>query len=436
VAVISTSSLTHIEGVVLVTLLAAYVLWFTVRVLGRTRPDLRIAAPIAVGFVVRLAAIASVGSLGLDATLRGGDETTFVGRAQFLASQPFSHLYLPHAGYQLQTILFALQLKFGFITQGALRITQVAIALLGVVLITVAVHDLANGRAARLVAWLLAIEPTAIFYNSALHKEPNMELAAGLVVFGGTLIWRRLDVRGLLLCALGGLIAVETRAYAGWFLVSAAVFILLHAALRNLERPMRAMPAIYAVAIIAFIATPVLLQVSSKKNLQTLQTSQTANSTGQGVSTTGPNSDNLALEQVNYSTRGAVLSNLPTRIRDVVLKPYPWQLGDMSQRVGAIGTLVAYVILFFLLRYAWLSRGQVFPRAAPLLYPAIFLLVAYSLSAGNAGTGFRYRSHLVTLGLAAVVLLREHLVMARASSPESTEVPASGSPGMAVASPV
>lgn len=435
-AVISTSSLTHIEGVVMVTLVASYVLWFTIRTLARTRPDLHIALPIAIGFGLRLAAIASVGSLGLDATLRGGDETTFVGRAQFLASSPLSHAYLPHAGYQLQTILFALQLKLGFITAGALRITQVAIALLGVVLITAAVHDLANGRAARLTAWLLAIEPTAIFYNSALHKEPNMELAAGLVVFGGTMIWRRLDVRGLLLCALGGLIAVETRAYAGWFLVSAAILILLHAALRNLERPMRAMPAIYAVAIIAFLATPVLLQVSSKKNLQALQTSQTANSTGQGVSTTGPNSDNLALEQVNYSTRGSILSNLPTRMRDVVLKPYPWQLGDMSQRVGAIGTLVAYVILFFLLRYAWLSRGQVFPRAAPLLYPAMFMLVAYSLSAGNAGTGFRYRSHLVTLGLAALVLLREHVVLARASNQVPSEVAAPEATAMAVASPV
>jgi uncharacterized membrane protein len=39
-----------------------------------------------------------------------------------------------------------------------------------------------------------------------------------------------------------------------------------------------------------------------------------------------------------------------------------------------------------------------------------FLLVAYSLAVGNAGTGFRYRSHLVTLAIGAVVVLRAHLV--------------------------
>ena len=156
----------------------------------------------------------------------------------------------------MQTVTFALQLKLGFLTQGAMRITQVGIALLGVLLILVSVYDLANGRAARLAAWLMAFEPASIFFNSALHKEPLMELATGLVVFGGTRIWLRLDVRGILLCALGGLIAVETRSYAGWFLVAAAVLILLHAAIRSLDRPMRAMPVIYAVIIIGVRGRP------------------------------------------------------------------------------------------------------------------------------------------------------------------------------------
>src|SRR5205807_7272192 len=137
--------------------------------------------------------------------------------------------------YQLQTVVFAMELKLVFLTVGAMRIVQVGIALSGVVLILGAIYDLADGRAARLAAWVLALEPASIFFNSALHKEPNMELAAGLIVFGGTMIWKRLDLRGILLCALGGLIAVETRSYAGWFLVSAAVLVLLHASLRSLD---------------------------------------------------------------------------------------------------------------------------------------------------------------------------------------------------------
>jgi hypothetical protein len=403
----------QVEGVVLVTLLVGGVFWLLIRKLSSARPDFRIGTPVAVAFVIRLGAIAGISATGLESTLRGGDETTFLNFGQILAATPFGHGFFPHGSYQLHTVLFAGEIKLGFLTVGAMRIVQVGIALTGMILVLAAVYDLAGGRAARLAAWVLAFEPASLFFNSALLKEPNMELAAGLVVFGGTMIWRRLDVRGLLLCALGGLIAVETRSYAGWFLVAAAVLLLLHAALRSLDRPLRAMPVIYAVAVVAVVTTPVLLQASSKQNLQQLQQSQDANATGTGTGTVGPNSDNLKLERVDLSTRGAIVSNLPKRVRDLILEPYPWRLGDASQRIGAIGTLFAYAILLLLARYAWLSRGHIFPRAAPILYPMLFLTVAYALSVGNAGTGFRYRSHLVTLAVAAMLVLREHVIRRR-----------------------
>jgi hypothetical protein len=260
----------------------------------------------------------------------------------------------------------------------------------------------------------MALEPASIFFNSALHKEPNMELAAGLVVFGGTMLWRRLDVRGLLLFALGGLIAVWTRTYAGWFLVSASVFILLHASLRSLNRPLRAMPIIYGLLIGIALVTPTLLTATSGKNLRTLQRSQNAYANGTGATGSGPNQDNLKDEKVDFSTRGKVLLNLPLRIRDLMFKPYPWQVANTSQRFGAIGTLIAYALFAVLIIYGWESRGQIFPRAGPVLYPMIFLLIAYSLAAGNAGTGFRYRTHLVTLAIAAVAILREQALLARA----------------------
>jgi hypothetical protein len=422
---IADSSFGNAETVVLAFLIASYAIVWLIRGLRKRRPDFNVGVPIAVGVGIRLAAIAGISTTGLSATLRGGDEITFMDYAQHLAEQPFGRGFLPHGLYHLHTVVFALQLKLGGFTQGAIRITQVGLATLGILLIIAAVHDLAGGRAARLTAWILALEPASIFFNSALHKEPLMELASGLVVFGGAKIWRRLDPTGIVLCALGGLIAVETRSYAGWFLVSAAVLLLLHAAVRQMNRPMMAMPLIYAVAIVGFISVPVLLQASSSQNLQQLQQSQNANAQGTGQGSGGANSSNLKLEQVDYSTRGKILTNLPKRIRDVVLKPYPWQLQNSSQRFGAVGTLVAWAGLLLLIRYAWRNRGRVFPLGAPLLYPMLFMLVAYSLSAGNAGTSFRYRTHLVTLGLALMVVLREHALRARAPSPATSLTPAS-----------
>src|SRR4051794_18304808 len=241
----SERELQQAEGVVLAVLVVSSILWYLIAVLDRSRPGLRIGGPVLAGVGIRIAAIAGMGATSLNSTLRGGDETTFMNFARVIAAQPLGRGNLPHGPYQLQTEVFALQLKLGFVTEGAIRVTQVGIAAAGAILIAAAVYDLGGARAARLAAWVIALSPAPIFFDSALHKEPLMALASGLVVFGGTMCWLRLDVRGIFLCALGGLIAVETRSYAGWFLASAAVLLLLHAGLRQLDRPFRAMPAIY-----------------------------------------------------------------------------------------------------------------------------------------------------------------------------------------------
>ena len=204
-----------------------------------------------------------------------------------------------------------------------------------------------------------------------------MELAAGLVVFGATKIWQRLDLNGFILCGLGGLIAIETRSYAGWFLVSAAVLLTLHAALRRLDRPLRAMPIVYAVVLIVFLATPTLLSVTSNASLQRLQQAQGihhkngAQATG---NTGGPNSDNLALEQVDffYPWGG---HQKPARadfgVFDLLFRPYPWQLQDTSQQLGAVGSIVALAVLLLpWSAYGWRSRGHILAVDRPDPVPA------------------------------------------------------------------
>jgi hypothetical protein len=413
----SDTSLRSAEGLTLTMLIVSCVLAYAIRRLGRRRENFRIGLPIFVGVTLRLIAVAAINATGLQSQLRGGDEATFLSSARVLADTPFGRGFLPHGPYQLHVDVFAVQLKLGHLSSTSLRVTQVGIAMLGIVLIIAAVHDLAGARASRLTAWLLVLEPANLFFNSALHKEPLMVLATGLVVLGGTKIWQRLDLNGALLAGLGGLIAIETRSYAGWFLVSASVLLLLHAALRRLDRPERAVPIVYAVALTGLLVTPTLLSVTSNKSLKTLQQAQDFTTGAQAATNVGgPNSDNLTLEKVNFSTRAAVIANLPKRVFDLIFRPYPWQLRNASQALGAVGTLVALAGLALLVRFAWLSRGEVLGLTAPILYPLVFLLIAYALSAGNAGTGFRYRSHLVLLGAATLVMLREHVLRSRAAS--------------------
>jgi hypothetical protein len=233
-------------------------------------------------------------------------------------------------------------------------------------------------------------------------------LASGLVVFGGSKIWAKLELNGVLLLGLGCAIALGTRPYAAWFLMTGGLLLILHASLRQVGSQLRSIPLIYAVAIVVAAATPAVLSLTSQNNLENqLQRSQDAN-TDPYAARGGAASNNLSLERVDFSTRSDLITHLPQRMRDVVLRPYPWQLANTSQQLGAIGTLVVLVALFLLWRYVRRSRGQVLAVAAPFIYPAFFLLVAYALSVGNAGTGFRYRTHLVLLGLATLVVLREH----------------------------
>jgi hypothetical protein len=408
------ATIINVEDVVITTAFVGGVLFLLLRLLSRSRPELALGKPMAVGFVLRLLVIAGLTVTGLGTTIRGGDEITFMTQAQHLAALPWSSgQWLPwaHASY-LHVLLFGAQIKLLGSPEGALRITQVGIALTGVLLIATAVYDLSTPRAARLTAWLLCLEPASLLFNELLHKEPNMELATGLVVFGGVKVWQRLDPRGMLIMLLGVGIALGTRKYIGWFLFACALMIILHAALRRASS-LRSVPVIYGVAIVIFLATPAVLAATSHQSLvQNLQPAQSANATntaGNGQA----NGNNLALEAVDFSTRSAIITNLPLRIRDVLLRPYPWQVGDFSQSVGVIGSLVALSCFFLLIRYAWLCRGRVFERAGPLLYPFLFLMVGYALAVGNAGTGFRYRTHLVTLAFGAMVVLRETVLARR-----------------------
>jgi hypothetical protein len=419
----SDSTLQSALATILSATVVAYALWWLMRRLQVRHAGLSVGLPLAIGFLARLVGVVAVDGSGLSSALRGGDETTFLNQAKPLAALPLSSPeWLTQVTERLHIAVFAVQMRLLDSTPTALRMVQIGFALTGLLLLVAAVCELGGPRAARLAAWVLMLEPAGVFFNSALHKEPLMLLASGIVVYGGVRVWRRLDLRGVAMLALGGAIAVCTRPYAGWFLVSSCVLLLLHAAFRRLDRPLRALPVIYAVLLAGFLVLPTLVGVSSRENLQTLQISQNAN-TDQAArdASSGANSNNLALERVDYSSREKVALNLPKRAFDVLTKPYPWQVANASQVLGAFGSMAALTGLVMLLGYGWRARGRILATTGPLLYPLLFLLMAYSLSAGNAGTGFRYRTHIVTLSLAMLLILRSTVLDRRAPAPVSQQ---------------
>lgn len=367
--------------------------------LRRSRPGFAIGWAVAVAFGIRVVAAGLVSLTSVAQTLRGGDEVGFLADAGEIARSPLGSGQWGDALVgEFFVFSFAVQRYFLDSPELALRVTQVGIAVVGLVLLAAAVYELAGPKASVVAMWLLAFEPASIFFSSLLHKEAAMMLAIGLVAFGGTKIWKRGDVRHLLPIVMGCLIAVATRPYAGWFLIAAAAAIILHAGLRAERRgAARSLSLVAMVVLFAAVAAPVVLEASTDKSLEeNLQGSQDANAS---------DSSNLSLERVDFSTRGAVVRNLPHRVRDVLLRPYPWQLGNISQGLGVLGTAVAYLLLALLASTVVRNRGQIMERAGPLVYLGFFLLIAYSLSAGNAGTAFRYRTQIVAVFICVLLAL-------------------------------
>jgi hypothetical protein len=370
-----------------------------IQILRARRGDFAIGVPLAVGLAVRIAAAVSISLFPFAKTLRGPDESKFLWDASRLSDVPLlSGASLEALTSELHVWLFSVQLRMD-LPEIALRIVHVGIGMAGLILLAGAVYDLAGSRAARTASWLLAIEPTSIFFSGVLHKESLMLLAVGIVTLGSVRLLNG-DLWGLVLAAPGCFLAVATRPYAGWFLVAGLGALVVHSGLRGRQpRPAARAALAGTTVIVLFLALPTLAALSSEESLERLQVSQEANFRAEA---------NLTLEPVDYSSRSGVVTNLPRRVRDVTLRPYPWQLANLSQQLGFLGTLAALTALGFLVAALVRSAGSIMSRAGPFLYPMLFLLIAYSLSSANAGTSFRYRAQLIGLALCAIVALRQH----------------------------
>jgi hypothetical protein len=381
---------------------ACYLLIWLVRRLRSTREGFDVGKQITVAFAVRLLAAVAIGQLAIARDLRGGDELTFLHRARDLAELPLGGTKsLDALTSQLHTFIFSMHWRvLGTAPPDVLlRIEMLTFAVIGILLLSAAVYELAGARAARIVAWVLALEPANIFFSSLLHKEPLMYLAEGLVAFGGAMLWKRGKLVAIVPMVLGCLIAMATRPYVGWFLTGAAAAIVLHASLTR-QRGLRSFALTSACVILVAALGPVVWNQSSDQKLKELQQSQNFNA--------ADDNSNLSLELVDYSTRGKLIINLPKRISDVVTRPYPWQTQNASQQLGALGTLVVLACLVLLGVAIVRNRSQIMQIAGPLVYPAAFMLVAYAISAGNAGTAYRYRTHIVGLAICLVVVLLAH----------------------------
>lgn len=363
------------------------------RVAASRRPGLHLGRMLAVAALARLVTAGLFASVPALQSIRGPDEVLWLRLANQLAGDAGALGEMPRAlvGNLHVAFIAVGELLFDPTSDYPLRVGQIAAALTAIAVVSVAVADLAGSRAGLVTGWILALEPNNVFFSGILHKEALVLLGEAIVILGCVRMAQRRDATAMLIMALGVAIAGMTRPYVGAALAVACLAICMHAALRPLNREHKRSPRLAIAAAlaagIALIAAP-----SPSSVLSRLQFSQNANST---------DASNLRLEPVDYSSVGSTIVNIGPRISEVLLQPYPWQIENTSQRFGVVGTLIAWAVLLVTLVLIATRFRVALSRLPPVLYVVVALAVAYALSTGNAGTGFRYRTH-VLVGLVAM----------------------------------
>jgi hypothetical protein len=375
----------------------AWILFLLVRWLSNSRPGLGIGRAIAAAAGVRVTLAAVYASAAFLAPSAVPDEKGFVFNATTLSEKALgSEAWRPHRGDGLVQVL-GLQLKL-FESPGefSLRVVQIAFAVSGLCLISAAAYDLAGGRAAQITAWLLAFEPTNAFFAGQIHREALLMLADGVVALGAARMWTRRDLTAILIMGSGLAFALWVRAYAAQFLLAGAVAVTFAAALRRTSAKPTRSPLFAVAAGVAVLAMIAWVIRSSDEIINQVTFREAA-----GAQSVG----NLNLEPVKYSSLADVALDLPRRAVDLLLRPYPWQVANANQRLGVLGTAVAWAALLLLVALVATNFSSARLRAPPLMLVAIWVAIGYSLSSLNAGTGFRYRTHVVFFLVALIGVL-------------------------------
>src|SRR3954452_24554331 len=143
---------------------------FVLRRLKRVQPGIPIAKAIWIAFGLRIVSALLLNQTPIAGQLRGGDEGTFLYQAQSLARWDFiSHGTWDGLIKNFHVFVFSLNYRlFSPVTQMTMRIEGIAVAVAGLALIAAAVYELAGRQAALITAWVLAFEPTSVFFAGIL----------------------------------------------------------------------------------------------------------------------------------------------------------------------------------------------------------------------------------------------------------------------------
>jgi 4-amino-4-deoxy-L-arabinose transferase-like glycosyltransferase len=242
-------------------------------------------------------------------------------------------------------------------------------------------------------AWWTCVMPSLIVWSAQTLKEPVVIFFEALSIYSCLRLRKRgFSVTGVLLCIFPLLLLVAFRAYAAY--IAGAVVIVSLLIPRIEKRHCTSMSGLAVAGILALtlLGTGMLAEhLTSMEEFDLTRIQQirdyTARNTGSGVPL-----------DYDLKTPSGFAMSVFVGGTNLLLAPFPWQLGGASLRMMlTVPDVVIWWLLMFggcLQGLAWSLRRRPY-EMMPILLFLTAMSVLYSITFSNVGLAYRYRATLM-----------------------------------------
>lgn len=246
-----------------------------------------------------------------------------------------------------------------------------------------------NRRVARYSALAVAFLPAMIIWSAQLLKDGFVIFLLVIIMFAVNKLQKRFDYLSIVIL-LFGLVGIWILRYYIFYIVGiAAVGALLLGTTITLPSLIRRVVVI-GILIIGSLAFGIQ-QVSQEQiesfNLERIQKTREAASDA-AVSNSSIESD------VDVSTVAGAFTALPIGMINILMAPFPWQMGNLNQFLTLPEMVVWWAMFPFMfigIKYTLKNR---FRESVAIIMFSLALLLAYSIYQGNVGTLYRQRTQI------------------------------------------
>lgn len=340
-----------------------------------------------------------IGASGMTVTFFGGDADTYHAYSIDLARHWAGEIPMPTLPAGKEGFFYALARLYELIGPyrvGGLALTSLCSALI-VPLMADATRRLFGRRAARASLPLLVLLPGFLVWTSQLLREAPI---VAFLALGTCLAVRlserftpgRLAMLGLTIAILFTLRANVAYVFGAGLLVGLALggrHLIAGAATAA------AMAGLVAVIVLGGGLGESGYQRSATADLKQVNTvrSNLANTANSGVA-----------READVSTTRGSLAYLPIGVPQLLLGPFPWQVGNFRQGLGLLEAMTVWWLVPAFCRGLRRSRRAIGRRSSLLIAPAIGITVVLALLIGNIGTLVRERLQVLVLLVPLIAL--------------------------------